>query len=126
MYGLPEGLGGTHCIVQSWEARTAITPTGKNKGKSLGFGKYQDMVSEVVNNILPIYKKQLDTSGHIPSGKLDRVRRVGVYQARVLRNARRSNDWEIANSDAFCLDKLSLRLFYIIWSTREKNTVSFA
>jgi hypothetical protein len=69
MYGLTKGLGGTHNVVQSWEIRTAISASGKNKGKRLGFGKYQGIVSEVANNIFPIYKKQLDLTGLIPSGQ---------------------------------------------------------
>jgi hypothetical protein len=69
MYGLTEGQGGTHTIEQSYEVRTVIPTTGKNKGKSPGFGKYQDMISKVANNILPLYRKQLDSTGKIPSGK---------------------------------------------------------
>jgi len=69
MYGLKEGEGGTHTIALSHEIRTALSLSGKNKGKSPGMGKYQDMISECANNILPIYKRQLDSAGKIPSGK---------------------------------------------------------
>ncbi len=57
MYGLIECLAGTHSIEQSWEIRTAISGTGKDKGKSPSYGKYQEMVSDVANNILPLYMK---------------------------------------------------------------------
>ncbi len=46
-----------------------IPTTSKNKGKSLGLGKYQDMISEVANNLLPLYMKQFDSNGKIPTGK---------------------------------------------------------
>ncbi len=41
----------------------------KNKGKSPAMGKYMEMINEVVNNITPLYKNQLDYGGKIPSGK---------------------------------------------------------
>ncbi len=69
MYGLTEGQGGTHTIERSFEVRNVIPTSGKNKSKSPGFGKYQEIVSEVANNILPLYRKQLDAGGKIPSGK---------------------------------------------------------
>jgi hypothetical protein len=69
MYRLKEGHGGTHTIAQSKECRTVMSLSGKNKGKSPRMGKYMEMISEVVNNILPLYKKQLGLDGKIPSGK---------------------------------------------------------
>ena len=69
MYGLTEGQGGTYTIASSFEIRTTLTTTGKNKGKSNGMTKYAEIVSEVVNNIIPLYKAQLDSTGKIPSGK---------------------------------------------------------
>ncbi len=78
MYGLKEGHDGTHIVAQSKECRTVLSLTGKNKGKSAGMGKYQDMISEVANNILPLYKKQLGPDGKIPSGKIP-LRSLDVY-----------------------------------------------
>ena len=91
MYGRTQGIGGTHTIEQSWEIRTAISGSGKNKEKSPGFGKYQNMVSDVANNILPLYKKQLDASGSILSSKqvsdiLDATK-VAYYRMRVAARA---------------------------------------
>ncbi len=69
IYWLKEGEGGTYTVAVSREIRTVLSLTGENKGKSLGMGKYQEMVSEVANNIRPICNRQLDASGNIPSGK---------------------------------------------------------
>jgi hypothetical protein len=87
MYGLKEGHGGTHTVAQSKECRTVLSLTGKNKGKSAGMGKYQEMISEVVNNILPLYKQQLGPDGKIPSGKTPseilQLTKVDYYASRV-------------------------------------------
>ncbi len=69
LHGLKEGHGGTHIVAQSKECRTVLSLTGKNKGNIAGIGKYQEIISEVVNNILPLYKQQLGQNGKIPSGK---------------------------------------------------------
>jgi hypothetical protein len=69
MYGLTKGQGRTYTIAHSSEFRTTLIPFDKNKGKSNAMAKYDEIVSEVVNNIIPLYKMQLDSNGIIPSRK---------------------------------------------------------
>jgi len=46
-----------------------LATSRKNKGKSPAMAKYMENISEVMNNIIPLYKKLLHASGKILSGQ---------------------------------------------------------
>ena len=103
IYGLKEGESGTHTVADSFACRTVLATSGKNKGKSPAMGKYMEMISEVVNNILPLYKKELDSGGNIPSGKTPSevlmATKAAYYDSRVAANKKLPKEMPVAWTD---------------------------